>query len=93
MNRSSWSVEKSQFRHALALPSNRRKCPQQLSENLKIFRNFSRNEITLQDPNEDSEWNDVLRQKGILPPKPKEKEISENDIIQMLESTIQQKQS
>lgn len=47
--------------------------------------------IILQDPNEDSEWNDVLRQKGILPPKPKEKEITEADIVQMLESTIQEK--
>lgn len=46
-----------------------------------------------QDPNEDSEWNDVLRKKGILPPKPKEAEITENDIVNMLEATIQQKSS
>lgn len=26
----------------------------------------------MQDPNEDTEWNDVLRAKGILPPKPEE---------------------
>lgn len=42
-----------------------------------------------QNPNEDTEWNDVLRQKGIIPQK--EKEISENDIINMLEQTIEQK--
>lgn len=24
----------------------------------------------MQDPNEDTEWNDILRAKGILPPKP-----------------------
>lgn len=30
----------------------------------------------LQDPNEDTEWNDILRKKGILPPKedPKDEE-------------------
>lgn len=45
----------------------------------------------MQDPNEDTEWNDVLRAKGILPPKPKEKEITEDDIIGMIENTIEQK--
>lgn len=45
----------------------------------------------MQDPNEDTEWNDVLRAKGIIPEKPKEKEIKEEDIVQMLEKTIQQK--
>nr|CAI5863825.1 unnamed protein product [Callosobruchus analis] len=45
----------------------------------------------MQDPNEDTEWNDILRKKGILPPKPKEKEISEEQIISMLEETIQKK--
>lgn len=47
----------------------------------------------MQDPNEDTEWNDVLRAKGILPPKPKEKEITEDDIIGMIENTIEQKQN
>ena len=28
-------------------------------------------EIKMQDPNEDTEWNDILRAKGILPPKEK----------------------
>ncbi|KOB72514.1 Viral IAP-associated factor, partial [Operophtera brumata] len=42
-------------------------------------------------PNEDTEWNDVLRAKGILPPK--EKEVSEDEIINMIEQTIQHKQA
>jgi len=25
----------------------------------------------MQDPNEDTEWNDILRAKGVLPPRPK----------------------
>uniref|UniRef100_U5ETY0 Putative conserved phosducin-like protein n=1 Tax=Corethrella appendiculata TaxID=1370023 RepID=U5ETY0_9DIPT len=44
----------------------------------------------MQNPNEDTEWNDVLRAKGIIPQK--EKEITENDIVDMLEKTIEQKQ-
>ncbi|XP_055535397.1 viral IAP-associated factor homolog [Wyeomyia smithii] len=46
----------------------------------------------MQDPNEDTEWNDVLRAKGIIPPK-KEKEITEDDIIGMIENTIEQRQN
>merc|ERR1712130_785482 len=45
----------------------------------------------MQNPNEDTEWNDVLRAKGILPPKPKEAEVTEDDLVQMLEQTIKQK--
>ncbi|XP_045502444.1 viral IAP-associated factor homolog [Colias croceus] len=45
----------------------------------------------MQNPNEDTEWNDVLRAKGILPQK--EKEISEDQIVNMIEQTIQQKQA
>jgi len=45
----------------------------------------------MQDPNEDTEWNDILRAKGIIPDKPKEKEINEDDIIAMMEKTIKQK--
>ena len=45
----------------------------------------------MQDPNEDTEWNDVLRAKGIIPEKPKEKEVSEDDIVNMLEKTIKEK--
>lgn len=43
----------------------------------------------MQNPNEDTEWNDILRSKGIIPPK--EKEITENDIVNLVESTISQK--
>lgn len=46
----------------------------------------------MQNPNEDTQWNDILRSKGILPPK-KEKEITEDDIVNMLETTIEEKQS
>ncbi|PSN45207.1 Viral IAP-associated factor [Blattella germanica] len=42
-------------------------------------------------PNEDTEWNDILRSKGILPQK--EKEVTEDDIVNMLEQTIEEKQS
>lgn len=45
----------------------------------------------MQDPNEDTEWNDILRAKGIIPDKPKEKEIDEDEIIAMMEKTIKQK--
>ena len=45
----------------------------------------------MQDPNEDTEWNDVLRAKGIIPEKPKEKEVTEDDIVNMLEKTIKEK--
>jgi len=45
----------------------------------------------MQNPNEDTEWNDVLRAKGIIPDKPKEAEINEEDIVKMLEDTIKQK--
>ena len=45
----------------------------------------------MQDPNEDTEWNDVLRAKGIIPEKPKEKEVTEDDIVSMLEKTIKEK--
>lgn len=44
----------------------------------------------MQNPNEDTEWNDVLRAKGIIPPK--EAEISEDTIVSMIEDTIQKKQ-
>ncbi|CAH0389419.1 unnamed protein product [Bemisia tabaci] len=45
----------------------------------------------MQDPNEDTQWNDILRSKGILPPK--EKEISEDDIVNMVESSVQKLQN
>ena len=45
----------------------------------------------MQNPNEDTEWNDVLRAKGIIPQKPKEAEVTEDDLIKMVEQTIKQK--
>ena len=47
----------------------------------------------MQDPNEDTEWNDILRAKGIIPERPKEKEITEDDIVSMLEQTVKDKSS
>ncbi|XP_014667312.1 PREDICTED: phosducin-like protein 3 [Priapulus caudatus] len=46
----------------------------------------------MQDPNADTEWNDVLRSKGILPPK-QEAEITEEQIQQILDQTIQEKEN
>lgn len=47
--------------------------------------------ISFQNPNEDTEWNDILRRKGILPQK--ETEVTEADIVNMLEATVEEKQS
>ena len=44
-----------------------------------------------QDPNEDTEWNDILRAKGIIPEKKKDAEITEDQIVQMMENTIDEK--
>jgi hypothetical protein len=44
----------------------------------------------MQDPNEDTEWNDILRAKGIIPEKEK-KDVTEDDIVSMLEDTIRKK--
>jgi len=44
-----------------------------------------------QDPNEDTEWNDILRRKGIIPEKKKEQEITEEQIVNLLENTIDEK--
>ena len=46
--------------------------------------------LSLQNPHEDTEWNDVLRAKGIIPPK-QQQEITEDDIVGMLEQTIEKK--
>jgi len=46
----------------------------------------------MQNPDEDTEWNDILRAKGILPPK-KEKEITEEDVINLVEQTVREKQN
>lgn len=44
-----------------------------------------------QNSDEDTEWNDILRAKGILPPKQKEAEISEDQIVSIIENTIEEK--
>ena len=35
----------------------------------------------MQNPNEDTEWNSILRSKGILPPK--EKEVDEDTVVKV----------
>ena len=40
----------------------------------------------MQDPNADTEWNDILRAKGILPPK--EVTLDEDTVVQMVEQTV-----
>jgi len=45
----------------------------------------------MQDPNEDTEWNDILRKKGIIPEKTPEPEISEEALIAMMDKTIKEK--
>jgi hypothetical protein len=37
------------------------------------------------------QWNDQLRRHGILPAKKKEAEISEDDVVKMIEETIAKK--
>ncbi|XP_022106908.1 phosducin-like protein 3 isoform X2 [Acanthaster planci] len=44
----------------------------------------------MQDPNKDTQWNDILRAKGILPPK-EEAEVTEDDIVGLMEQTLQEK--
>ncbi|ALC44374.1 viaf, partial [Drosophila busckii] len=43
------------------------------------------------DPNEDTEWNDVLRAKGIIGPKQKEAEITEDQIQALMDDAIKRK--
>lgn len=45
----------------------------------------------MQDPNADTEWNDALRKHGILPEKKKEAEVTEDDILKMMDATIKAK--
>lgn len=49
---------------------------------------FEFSHLNMQDPNDDTEWNDVLRAKGILPPKQKEAEITEEQIQEMVNDVI-----
>ncbi|KAI4494294.1 hypothetical protein M0802_008977 [Mischocyttarus mexicanus] len=50
-----------------------------------------RQACTKQNPNEDTEWNDILRRKGIIPEKAKEKEVTEDQILDIVENTINEK--
>ncbi|XP_060821120.1 viral IAP-associated factor homolog isoform X2 [Bombus pascuorum] len=43
----------------------------------------------MQNPNEDTEWNDILRRKGIIPEK--EKEVTEDQIVNIVEKTVNEK--
>ena len=43
----------------------------------------------MQNPDEDTEWNDALRRHGILPQK--EGEVTEDQLINMVEETVQKK--
>nr|XP_006821210.1 PREDICTED: viral IAP-associated factor homolog isoform X2 [Saccoglossus kowalevskii] len=43
----------------------------------------------MQDPNADTEWNDILRSKGIIPPK--EAEVTEDEVVNLVEEAIQNK--
>ncbi|KAM7358766.1 viral IAP-associated factor [Cochliomyia hominivorax] len=45
----------------------------------------------MQDPNEDTEWNDILRSKGILPQKEKEAEITEDQIQAMIDEAVEKR--
>ncbi len=42
----------------------------------------------MQNPNEDTQWNDVLRSKGILPQKPNEATIDEQTILQVIKQAV-----
>ena len=56
-----------------------------------FYRETHRVRRTMQNPNEDTEWNDVLRAKGIIPEKPKEAEVTEEQLLAMVEQTIKEK--
>lgn len=46
----------------------------------------------MQDPNLDTEWNDVLRAKGIIPAKQKDAlEVTEEDLVKMVEAAVEQR--
>ena len=46
-------------------------------------------DLAMQNPKEDTEWNDALRRHGILPQK--ESEVTEDQLINMVEETVQKK--
>ncbi|CAL1538711.1 unnamed protein product [Lymnaea stagnalis] len=43
----------------------------------------------MQNPDEDTQWNDALRRHNIIPQKEKEKEFTEDDIVNLLEQTVE----
>lgn len=45
----------------------------------------------MQNPNEDTQWNDALRRHGILTENSKEGEVTEDQLINLLEETVQKK--
>ena len=45
----------------------------------------------MQNPNEDTQWNDALRRHGILAENSKEGEVTEDQLINLLEETVQKK--
>ena len=49
-----------------------------------------RKESPAQQVRTETDWNDVLRQKGILPPKPKEAEIAEEQIENLMDSVVKE---
>ena len=46
-------------------------------------------DLAMQNPSEDTEWNDALRWHGILPQK--ESEVTEDQLINMVEETVQKR--
>ena len=46
-------------------------------------------DLAMQNPSEDTEWNDALRRHGILPQK--ESEVVEDQLINMVEETVQKR--
>lgn len=48
--------------------------------------------VVMADPSEDTQWNDILREKGILPPKKEaEKTFTEDEIVNIVESAVNEK--
>jgi hypothetical protein len=56
-----------------------------------LNRKKERSQTKMQDIYEDTEWNDQLRKRGIIPQR--EAEITEEDIIDIVEQTVQAKQN
>lgn len=59
-------------------------------DGLRVAACQAESSTNMQDPNADTEWNDVLRAKGILGPK-QEAEVTEDQLARMVEDTIQSK--